>query len=95
MHSGPSTFLPLAMQSKRQGCVSHSTPEAEIVVADFALRMMGLPALDMCGAILYSDPALFFPEDNQAMIAVCRSGRNPTNRASCVGWLVSRSMLSA
>ena len=45
---GPSTFFPVAMQSKRQGCVSHSTPEAEIVAADFSLRMMGLPALDLC-----------------------------------------------
>ena len=27
--------------SKRQGCVSHSTPEAEIVAADVTLRTMG------------------------------------------------------
>ena len=77
---GPSTFFPIAMQSKRQGCVSHSTPEAEIVAADFALRMMGLPALDLCQAVFPERPALFFHEDNQAMIAVCRSGRNPTMR---------------
>ena len=68
------------MQSKRQGCVSHSTPEAEIVAADFSLRMMGLPILDLCEVVLRPDPTLFFHEDNQAMIAVCRSGRNPTMR---------------
>ena len=77
---GPSTFFPIAMQSKRQGCVSHSTPEAEIVAADFSLRMMGLPILDLCEVVLRPDPTLYFHEDNQAMIAVCRSGRNPTMR---------------
>ena len=77
---GPATFFPVAMQSKRQGCVSHSTPEAEIVAADFALRTMGLPALDMCDAVLRPKSVLVFHEDNQAMIAVCRSGKNPTMR---------------
>ena len=31
--------------SRRQGCASHSTPEAEIVAADVTLRTMGLQAL--------------------------------------------------
>ena len=31
---GPLTYFPINGQSKRQGCVSHSTPEAEIVAAD-------------------------------------------------------------
>ena len=35
MHiQGSHTRFPLAGISKRQGCVSHSTPEAEIVAAD-------------------------------------------------------------
>jgi len=34
---GKFTRFPLAGGSKRQGCVSHSTPEAEIVAADTAL----------------------------------------------------------
>ena len=38
MASGSHTRFPLAGGSKRQGCVSHSIPEAEIVAADFALR---------------------------------------------------------
>ena len=77
---GPATFFPMALQSKRQGCVSHSAPEAEIVAADFALRMMGLPCLDMCEAIMGPDKFLIFHEDNRAMIQVCRSGKNPTMR---------------
>ena len=42
---GPSTWFPLAGVSKRQACISHSTPEAELVAATFALRHCGLLAL--------------------------------------------------
>ncbi len=45
--SGPSTSLPLSAYSKKQSSVAHSTPEAEIVVADAALRLGGVPALDL------------------------------------------------
>ena len=38
MAFGSHTRFPLAGGSKRQGCVSHSTPEAEIIAADDALR---------------------------------------------------------
>ena len=44
---GKFTRFPLAGGSKRQGCVSHSTPEAEIVAADTALRTLGIPALSL------------------------------------------------
>ena len=49
---GSKTCFPIAGQSKRQGCVSHSTPEAEIVAANFGLRMAGLPALDLWNVLL-------------------------------------------
>ena len=42
---GKHTCFPLAGISKRQSCVSHSTPEAELVAASFALRTVGLPAV--------------------------------------------------
>ena len=77
---GPATCYPLNGISKRQGCVSHSTPEAEIVAADFALRSSGLPALDLWKVICMSPIVLTFHEDNQAMIRVCETGRNPTMR---------------
>ena len=77
---GPATFFPVAMQSSRLGCASHSIPEAEIVAADFAMRMMGLPVLDLVEIVLRPDPLLYFHQDNPAMIAVCRTGRNPTMR---------------
>ena len=44
---GPHSFLPLAAQSKKQTAVSHSTVEAEIVAADHAIWMTGLPALQL------------------------------------------------
>ena len=44
---GPNTRFPLSGSSKRQSCVSHSTPEAEILAADIAMRAMGLPALKL------------------------------------------------
>ena len=40
---GPHTRFVLSGLSKRQGCVSHSTPEAELVANTFALRNSGLP----------------------------------------------------
>jgi hypothetical protein len=43
----PRTFVTLQGISKRQSCVSHSTPEAEIVAADFAIRTEALPALQL------------------------------------------------
>ena len=44
---GPHTSWPIAFSSKRQGCVSHSTPEADIVATDYALRTHGIPSLDL------------------------------------------------
>jgi hypothetical protein len=77
---GPRACFPLAGISKRQGCVSHSTPESEIVAGDFGLRVEGLPALDLWIVLLSRPATCFFHEDNQAMIQVCMSGRNPTMR---------------
>ena len=45
--TGPNTFFPLNGVSKKQNCVSHSTPGAEIVAANAAVRLEGLPALQL------------------------------------------------
>ena len=60
--------------------MSHSTPEAEIVAAYVTLRTMGLPALSIWETLTDSSPKLLFHDDNQGMIGVVRSGRNPTMR---------------
>jgi len=40
---GPYTKMPISALSKKQSCVSHSTPEAEIVAGAIAMRQEGLP----------------------------------------------------
>ena len=77
---GPATCYPLTGAPKRQTCVSHSTPEAGIVAADFALRTSGIPAQQLWNVILGRQAGLVFNEDNHAMIRVCQTGRNPTMR---------------
>ena len=82
MHiQGKRTRFPLAGGSKCQGCVSHSTPEAEIVAADVTLRTMGLPALSIWETLTDSSPKLLFHDDNQGVIGVVRSGTESNNAA--------------
>ena len=42
---GPNTFAPLTWICKKQGAVSHSSTEAEIVALDAGTRMEGIPCL--------------------------------------------------
>jgi hypothetical protein len=80
---GQRTRWPLTGQSKKQTAVSHSTPEAEIVAYDLGLRTIGLPATSLWSTILghYGDKVmLHVKEDNEAMIKVLTTGRNPTMR---------------
>ena len=41
---GPRTFVPLTWCCKKQGAVSHSSYEAEVIALDAATRMEGIPA---------------------------------------------------
>jgi hypothetical protein len=97
---GPHTSFPLSGQSKRQGCVSQSITEAEIMAAALALTSAGLPVITIMEILkaaskLRGSPmtVLHFHVDNQAMAAVIRSGRNPTMRhlsrthGICIAWL--------
>ena len=62
----------------------------------FALRGSGLPGLDMWHVLLLHKPQLLVHEDNQALIRVVQSGRNPTMRyllrthRCSVAWLHER-----
>ena len=42
---GPNTFVPINWLCKKQGAVSHSTSEAEVIALEAGARMEGLPAL--------------------------------------------------
>ena len=82
---GPKTFVPISALSKKQGCVSESTCEAEIVSLAFGLRSEGLPALNMWEVLISSvncgggkphatEESLIVLEDNQSTIAVAEKG---------------------
>ena len=45
--AGSYSFFPLSAICRKQSCVSHSRPEAEILEADLAIRTEGLPALQL------------------------------------------------
>ena len=78
---GPFTCFPINGQSKRQGSVSHSTPEAEIVSADTAIFREGIPALDLWQVLTGREHvSCTLHEDNETMIRVMQTGRNPTMR---------------
>ena len=77
---GPTSSMPLSALSKRQSCVSHSTPEAEIVAAGVALRTEGVPGLQLWDRLFNRSVVLRFHEDNQAMIKVCTTGKNAVMR---------------
>ena len=42
---GPHTYVPISWICKKQGAVSHSTAEAEVISLDAGVRLEGLPAL--------------------------------------------------
>ena len=76
--SRKASSIPIAGGSKRQGCVSHSTPEAEIVAADMTLRNYGIPPISFWQVLIRKAPEILFHTDKQGMIGVARTGRNPT-----------------
>ena len=63
----------------QQGCVPHSTPEAEIVAGDAALRTIGLPMLGAFDQITGRQFLLDFRGDNTTMTYVCKHGQHSHN----------------
>ena len=49
---GPNTCVPIAWICKKQGAVSHSSTEAEIIALDMGLRMQGLPVLELWDEVI-------------------------------------------
>ena len=48
---GSRTFRPITWMCKKQGCVSHSSTESEIVALDMGLRLYGLAAMTLWDTI--------------------------------------------
>ena len=75
-------MFPLVAASKRQSCVSVSTPEAELVAGSHGLERELIPALDMGDKVLPPGYDAIFHEDNQAMFRVIENGENPHDAIS-------------
>ena len=72
---GKNSFFPLCALSKKQGCVSHSTSEAEVVALNSIVRTMLIPSLDLWETILKKKVLPIVYEDNQATAKIIRSGK--------------------
>jgi len=74
------SFFPLTAVNKRQTCISHLTPEAEIVAADHAVRTAGLPNLELWESLLQRKLRLCFKEDNEATSRTVDTGKSSALR---------------
>ena len=92
---GPNSRYPWAAGSGGQTCIAQSTPEAEIVSANTAMKSRGEMSLDLFGVIMkrYHDsqwkPQIKFHEDNTTCITCLRSGINKTMKTLERGFGVS------
>ena len=93
---GPHSSFPIAGQSRKQGCVSHSTPEAEVIAASNALRTCGLPALHLWNPLMGRKVTLEFHEDNSTAVTAMKHGYSPAMKhlerthGVCLRWLAER-----
>ena len=78
--TGPNTCSPLNGVSKKQTCVSHITPEADIIAANAAVRPEGLPALQLWDIVSERKVIATLLEDNQVTMQILKSGKNPALR---------------
>ena len=77
---GLQSFFPLGWGSKKQTCASHSSVEAEIVALEAAVRVEGLPALDLWEKIFGRALEVTSYEDNQAAATIVETGKFPKLR---------------
>ena len=49
---GPNTFCPISWLCKKQGAVSHSSSEAEVISLEAGVRMEALPAFDFWDIVM-------------------------------------------
>ena len=80
MISGANSHGQISAVSKKQSCVSHSTPEAEIVSADHGIRVEALPALDLIEIVLGRKTRVRVHEDNETAALAIRNGKSPAMR---------------
>ena len=71
---GSHTFVPTSWMCKKQTAVSHSSTESEIISLDAALRLDGMPALDLWDLIV-ADLHGNTNQSNQARRDLCTNQR--------------------
>ena len=49
---GPNTYVPIGWMCKKQGAVSHSTAEAEVISLDAGMRLEGIPTLSLWSLVI-------------------------------------------
>ena len=49
---GPNTYVPISWFCKKQGSISNSSTESELISLDAALRMEGIPALELWDTVI-------------------------------------------
>ena len=71
-----SNFIPSILSlSKKQGAVSHSTAEYEMVAADLGLRTEALPLMTLFDAVLKRQIRCLLLEDHQATLRIVTTGK--------------------
>jgi hypothetical protein len=79
--AGRNSFAVLSGSSTKQTSIATSTPEAEIVAAYTGIKAVGIPALSLWETLLGRKAMkVQFQEDNEACLAIMRSGKAPTMR---------------
>ena len=68
---GPNTYVPISWFCKKQGSISNSSTESELISLDAALRMEGIPALALWELII----DVFHPIEN-ARVKPCPKDQN-------------------
>jgi hypothetical protein len=77
------SFCQMSAVSKKQTCVSHSTPEAELVAGDLSIRSEGIPLLQALTALFKRNVIMQYFQDNETAAHCIRTGR--TNALRHVG----------
>ena len=77
---GSHSIYPLQGLSSKRDAVAFSTPEAEFYAGCLGYRKVMIPALQLWDVIAPRMQVPMMHEDNQAMILIVLSGRNPTMR---------------
>ena len=70
---GPNAFVPITWMCKKQGAVSHSSAEAEVIALDAGLRMEGIPSLVLWVQIV-DVPSPQAAKKKEAMLPYMASG---------------------